>query len=56
MFKFDFVQDSDNNRTQATHGEKKEANELTLTEISLIELVCIPGLSLLETVTMILFS
>lgn len=40
MFKFDFVQDGDEDKTQTVHNEKKEANERALTEISLIELVC----------------
>ena len=38
MFKFNFVQ-SDDELTQISRGEKSEANEAALTEISLIELV-----------------
>jgi len=44
MFKFDFVQDGDGERTQEAQNDKKEANEPVLTEISLIELVRTPRL------------
>jgi len=39
MFKFDFVQDCDNEQTQTAQNMKKETNEPSLTEISLIELL-----------------
>jgi len=44
MFKFDFVQDGGDERTQKAQNDKKEANEPVLTEISLIELVRTPRL------------
>ena len=49
MFKFDFVQDCDNERTQTAQNVKKETNEPSLTGISLIELVRTPQFWLLVT-------
>jgi hypothetical protein len=39
MFKFDFVQEGDNEHTQTAQNEERGADEPGLTEISLIELV-----------------
>jgi hypothetical protein len=55
MFKFDFIQDSDNEQSQA-QTKKAEANEPALTEISLIELVRPLRLRLQKTVTLISFA
>ena len=41
MFKFDFVQDANNEPTQIVHNEKDEPTESVLMEISLIELVSV---------------
>lgn len=49
MFKFDFVQDGNDEQTQTAQNEKKGANELPLMEISLIELVRTPRLRRPET-------
>lgn len=49
MFKFDFVQDGENEQTRTAQNAKKEPKEPALTEISLIELVRAQQFSLLIT-------
>ena len=49
MFKFDFVQEGDDDETQTAQSVKREANEPALTEISFIELVRAPRFGLLVT-------
>ena len=53
MFKFDFVQDGGEERTQKTQNEEKEASEPVLTEISLLELVRTGRMGLLWTAILI---
>jgi len=49
MFKFDFVQNGEDGKTQTAQNAKKEPNEPALMEISLIELVRTQRFSLLVT-------
>jgi len=49
MFKFDFVQDGEDEQTRTAQNAKKEPKEPALTEISLIELVRTQRFSLLIT-------
>ena len=53
MFKFDFVQDSDDERTQIVQNVRNEVIEPALTEVSLIELVRAPRLRLQGVLTFI---
>lgn len=48
MFKFDFVQDGNNEQAQNVQDEEGELTEPVLTEISFIELVRAPAIKLTE--------